>query len=63
MPGADSVAEGLEAASDGDDVNYEGAATTLNWDAAGDVTSGFVGIWKYDGGEIVEIESIPFSVD
>ena len=63
MPGADSVADGLEAASDGNDVNYEGAATTLNWDAAGDVTSGFVGIWKYDGGEIVEIESIPFSVD
>lgn len=62
-PGADSVKAGLEAVGDGDDVNYEGAATTLDWDAAGDVTSGFVGIWSYQGGEIVELETVPFTLE
>ncbi|MBT5774719.1 MAG: ABC transporter substrate-binding protein [Dehalococcoidia bacterium] len=63
IPGADSVKAGLEAAADGDDINYEGAATTLDWDAAGDVTSGFVGIWAFEGGEIVELETVPFSIE
>ena len=63
VPGADSIADGLEAVGDGDDINYEGAATTLDWDAAGDVTSGFVGIWAYQGGEIVELETVPFTLE
>ena len=63
VPGADSIADGLKAVGDGDDINYEGAATTLDWDAAGDVTSGFVGIWAYQGGEIVELETVPFTLE
>jgi len=63
VPGADSIADGLKAVGDGDDINYEGAATTLDWDAAGDVTSGFVGIWAYQGGEIVDLETVPFTLE
>ena len=63
IPGADSVAAGLKAAGDGDDVNYEGAATTLDWNDAGDVTTGFVGIWQYQDGTIVELEQIAFSLE
>lgn len=63
IPGADSIKDGLKAAKDGDDVNYEGAATTLDWDQAGDVTSGFVGIWTYEAGAIVEVSTVPFSID
>ncbi len=63
IPGAESVASGLKATANGDDVNYEGAATTLDWNAAGDVTTGFVGIWQYQDGTIVELESVSFSLD
>ena len=63
IPGAESVAAGLDAAGDGDDVNYEGAATTLDWNAAGDVTTGVISIWQYQNGEIVELELVPFSLE
>ncbi|MCH7652192.1 MAG: class II fumarate hydratase [Chloroflexi bacterium] len=63
IPGAESVAAGLEATANGDEVNYEGAATTLDWNAAGDVTTGFVGIWQYQDGTIVELEQIAFSLE
>ncbi len=63
IPGAAGINGAIEALKDGDDINYEGAATTLDWDANGDVTSGFVGIWRYAGGSIEELEEIPFSVD
>ena len=64
IPGAASIASGLSAVSNGDDVNYEGVATSLDWDAAGDVTSGFVVIWQYTAdGEIEDLEAIPFSLE
>ncbi len=62
LPGAEGVQAGLEAVRRGVDVNYEGGATTLDWNQAGDVTSGFIGIWQYSGGEIVELEVLPFSI-
>lgn len=62
LPGPEGIRAGLEAIRDGDDVNYEGAATTLDWNADGDVTSGFVGIWTYQGGAIVEQMVVPFSL-
>ena len=64
IPGAASIASGLSSVSNGDDVNYEGVATSLDWDAAGDVTSGFVVIWQYTAdGEIEDLEAIPFSLE
>ena len=62
LPGPEGIRAGLEAVRDGDDVNYEGAATTLDWNADGDVTSGFVGIWTYLDGAIVEQMVVPFSL-
>ena len=63
IPGADSIEDALKAADDGDDINYEGVATTLDWDANGDVTSGFIGIWQYAGGTIEELEQVPFTLE
>ena len=63
LPGADGIKRALELIRDGDDVNYEGAATTLDWNADGDVTTGFVGIWEYQDGAIVELEVLPFSIE
>ena len=63
IPGAEGIAAGLAAVRDGNDINYDGAATSLDWDDVGDVTSGFVGIWQYQGGAIVELDEIPFSLE
>lgn len=63
IAGSAGVAAGLTALRAGSDINYEGAATTLDWNAVGDVTSGYIGIWQYAGGGIEELEVIPFSLD
>lgn len=63
IPSDESVAAGLATVAGGGDVNYDGAATTLDWNEAGDVTTGFVGIWTYQDGGIVELESIEFDLE
>lgn len=63
LPGPDGVAAALAAIRGGEEINYEGAATTLDWDAAGDVLTGFIEIWQYEGGVPVAIESIPFDLN
>jgi len=63
IPGAEGVAAALKAVKDGKDINYEGAATTLDWNSVGDVTTGYVGNWQYAGGEIVELSEVPFSLN
>jgi ABC-type branched-subunit amino acid transport system substrate-binding protein len=62
VPGAEGIAAGLQAIRDGDDVNYEGAATTLDWDAVGDVTTGFIEVWEYQDGAPVAIEEFAFDL-
>ncbi|MEX2372689.1 MAG: ABC transporter substrate-binding protein, partial [Dehalococcoidia bacterium] len=62
LPGAEGVAAALAAVADGDDIDFDGSATTLNWDDVGDVTTGFIGIWQYAGGAIEELEEVPFDL-
>ena len=62
LPGAAGVARALELVRGGDDVNYEGAATSLDWNRDGDVTSGWVGIWEYRDGAIVDVDQKQFSL-
>lgn len=63
IAGEAGVAAGLAALRNGSDIDYEGAATTLNWNEVGDVTSGYIGIWRYADGGIEEVEQIPFSLE
>ncbi|MCY4615808.1 MAG: hypothetical protein OXC71_05385 [Chloroflexi bacterium] len=63
FPGPAGVRAALDAAGRGDDINYEGAATTVDWDDVGDVTSGYIEIWEYRDGGIVALRDVPFSVD
>ena len=63
IPGPAGIAIAMAAVGDGDDVNYEGAATTLDWNAAGDVLTGFIQIWQYSDGEPVEIGEVPFDLN
>ena len=62
IPGADSVAAALAAVRNGEDVNYQGAATTLDWNAAGDITTGFIEIWQYIDGAPASIEEVAFDL-
>ena len=56
-----SIRLGLAAAARGDDVDYEGAANTLEWDEFGDLDSGFVGIWRFTSdGAIEDTGVIPY---
>ena len=63
IAGPEGARGALEALRNGDDVNYEGAATTVDWDDVGDVTSGFIEIWEYRDGTIVTVQDIPFAID
>lgn len=56
----ENFAEGLELAKDGEDVDYEGAASPLDWDENGDPQSAYYEIWSYDGGKLATLETIPF---
>lgn len=62
LPGPEGVAAALKAAGEGTDIDYDGAATTLNWNEAGDVTTGYIQIFQYTGGEIVELDVVPFDL-
>ena len=63
IPVADGIAAGLAAVRNGDDVNYQGAATTLDWNEAGDVTTGFIEIWQYVDGAPASIDEIAFDLN
>ena len=57
----ESVAAGLAAAADGGDIDYEGAAGTLDWDLNGDITSGYIGVWMFtEDGSIRDIDVFEF---
>ena len=57
----DSVAQGLKTLADGGDVDYVGAATAMEWDEHGDLSSGFSSIWRYtEDGNFEEVEIVPY---
>lgn len=58
-PGVDSLRRGLERVRQGLPVNYEGGATSLDWDENGDVLGGSISIWRYEDGDIVEEDIVP----
>jgi hypothetical protein len=35
----------------------------MDWNEVGDVTSGYIEIWQYEGGQIVSVEMVPFSLE
>ena len=62
IAGPEGVAAALEAVRNGEEIDYDGAASPLDWNATGDLATGFVEIWEYRGGKIVPIESRPFDL-
>ena len=61
VAGPEGVQAALEALREGEDINYEGAATPIDWNAAGAVTSGFIEIYGYRDDALVTIEVRSFT--
>ncbi len=56
-----SIRQGLEAVRNGEEVDYEGAAQSLEWDEHGDLLRGYVGLWRFTAeGEIEDTGVIPY---
>ncbi|MFC6824791.1 ABC transporter substrate-binding protein [Halopelagius fulvigenes] len=45
--GPDNFVEGMEAAANGEDINYQGASSSTNFDQNGDPASAAYSIWKF----------------
>ena len=50
-PGVEGIKKALMLIAEGKDINYQGAAGTVDFDENGDVT-GYIEIWKVEGGQI-----------
>jgi ABC-type branched-subunit amino acid transport system substrate-binding protein len=53
-PGVEGFTEALELIDAGTDVDYSGAASEIDFDAAGDVPQGAIQVWDIESAEIVE---------
>jgi ABC-type branched-subunit amino acid transport system substrate-binding protein len=49
--GPQNFVAGVEAAANGDDVNYQGASSTTNFDEKGDPAAAAYAIWEFEGQE------------
>ena len=62
--GPEGVAAALRILAAGGEVDYQGAAATLDWDANGDLRRGHVGIWRFTAtGGIEDLEAVPIEFD
>ena len=48
------VGDGLRWLASGQAIDYEGAASSLEWDENGDLLQGYVGIWRFTPDEYIE---------
>lgn len=58
---ADNLAEGLEMAARGEEINYQGASGEITLDENGDVAEGMFELWRFQGGNIEAVEEVDFS--
>ena len=55
------VADALQLLTEGRQIDYEGVATTLDWDQNGDLREGYIGVWRFTPDEdIEEVETVFF---
>ena len=61
LPGLEGVADALGVIREGGEVDYEGAANSIDWDANGDLERGYIGIWRFTlDDEIEDVEITPY---
>jgi branched-chain amino acid transport system substrate-binding protein len=56
VAGAEGIKRAVELINQKQDINYEGAATTVNFDQFGDVGS-LIEVWQYSGGDLVTVRT------
>ncbi|MGA2286433.1 MAG: ABC transporter substrate-binding protein [Dehalococcoidia bacterium] len=55
--GAAGIKQALDLIHQGKPINYQGASGFSGWDKNGDLPSGYIKIWKYSGGQIVDVST------
>ena len=62
VPGTPAgVADGLSSLADGREIDFDGAAGTLDWDENGDLRRGHVGTWRFTSdGRIEELDTVTY---
>ncbi len=59
--GPQGVADALRILAAGGEIDYEGAATTMDWDEKGDLRRGHVGIWRFTpDGRVETVGAAPY---
>lgn len=57
----DGIAEALELLSNGEEINYEGVAVSADWDSNGDLSRGYIGVWRFTpNADIEEVKTVLF---
>ena len=57
----EGIADALNLLSDGKEIDYEGAAVSADWDANGDLSRGYIGVWRFtSNADIEDVKTIPF---
>ena len=55
------VADGLSLLGEGREIDFDGAASTLDWDENGDLRRGHIGIWRFTSdGRIEELDTVSY---
>ena len=55
VPGTPAgVADGLSLLAGGQEIDFDGAASTLDWDENGDLRRGYIGTWRFTPDESIE---------
>ena len=55
------VADGLLLLAEGRDIDFDGAASTLDWDENGNLRRGHIGIWRFTSdGRIEELDTVSY---
>ena len=61
IAGAEGIASGLGALARGEEVDYEGASSSMDWDAKGDLSRGHIGTWRFTSeGGVEELGVVTF---
>ncbi|MCE2458526.1 MAG: ABC transporter substrate-binding protein [Dehalococcoidia bacterium] len=57
----EGVADGLSLLAEGQEIDFDGAASTLDWDESGDLRRGYIGVWRFTSdGRIEELDTVFF---
>src|SRR5690606_3476626 len=61
-PGVEGWAAALELIEAGEDIDYQGASGSTEFDENGDILQGVIEVWQVSGGEVTPIENREFDL-